>query len=557
MHNALKECVRKMFLSAIFAGAVSCLTFSAHAFNHPCIPTTLQELDTIKANLDKEPWKSGFMSLSNASTSHLEWHMEGPCDNVSRTPDINLTTWKNDMNAIYNLARMWYFTGNNAYAQKAHDILLAWATTHTRFSGQEMSLSVGDFAPVYAEGADILRATWPGWTEADTVTVKNYFRNVYWPQTLGEFTTTGPANKGYLNMAAGIAIATFLDDTNKFNRIIDIFRTTPAAGLPNTLPIGVMGETGRDAGHLYGGLISASFFAEVAWKQGIDLFSELDNRLLACGEYYARNTFVWDNPYVPFGTIDWNYYANNPYTATVNRAAFFMLQNAYKNRLGLPTPWIDHKMTEQGIDGGNFMYAKTADFSTATPLPPIVRPAVSLASSGLTLTTLGGQTSGRSVAYAGGVWTMSGLGSGTWTDGADDCQFAYRAVTGDCAMVAKVTSATWSGNGNGKVGLMIRDNLVGTVSQRHWIGIVPNPDNTLMEAHVRGWTEVWGGSNRSVRSAGLPPGIPYWIKIERRGNLVTTSRPQSTWACSSAAGMRRSRPPPSSTWRSLMERAAS
>jgi hypothetical protein len=117
---------------------------------------------------------------------------------------------------------------------------------------------------------------------------------------------------------------------------------------------------------------------------------------------------------------------------------------------------------------------------------------------------------------------MSGLGSGTWTDGADDCQFAYRAVTGDCAMVAKVTSATWSGSGNGKVGLMIRDNLVGTVSQRHWIGIVPIPGNTLMEAHVRGWTEIWGGNNRSVRSAGLPPGIPYWIKIERRGNLVTT-----------------------------------
>lgn len=504
----------------------------AQAYNHPSIPFTVQDLDNIKANLDKEPWKSGYAALAGASTSQLTWPMEGPAANVSRTPDINLTTWKNDMNAVYNLARMWYFTGNQAYAQKARDILIAWADNHTTFSGQEIPLSIGDFAPVYVGGADILRGTWPGWTEADTTKVKNYFLNVYWPASIAGFNTTGPANKGYLYLAAGLAIAAFCDDTAKFDHVIDIYRTTPAAGLTNTLATGEMGETGRDAGHLYGGLFSAAFLSEVAWKQGIDLYSELDNRLLACGEYYARNTFLLDNPFVPFGPIDFNYFANNAGAYTANRGAFFLLQNAYKNRLRLPTPWIDHKMLEQGIDGGNFMYAKAADFSTATPPPAIVRPAVSPASSGLTLTTLGGQTAGRSLSHANGVWTMSGLGSGTWTNGADDCQFAYREVTGDCAMIAKVTSATWSGSGNGKVGLMIRDNLVGTVAQRHWVGIVPNPANMLFEAHVRGWTEVWGGSNRAQRSQGFPPGIPYWIKIERRGQLVTsyTSQDGTSWA---------------------------
>ena len=508
------------------------LSAQARAYNHPGIPFTVADLETLKASLDKEPWKSGYAKLAGTSTSSLTWPMEGPTANVSRTPDINLTTWKNDMNAIYNLARMWYFTGNHAYAQKAHDILLAWANNHTTFSGQEMSLSVGDFAPVYIGGADILRGTWPGWTEADTTTVKNYFMTVYWPQTLGDFTTTGPANKGNLNMAAGIAIAAFCDDTVKFNRVVDIFRTTPSAGLTNTLPTGEMGETGRDAGHLYGGLFSAAFLAEVAWKQGVDLYSELDNRLLAAGEYYARNTYLLDNPFVPFGPNDFTYFANNAGPYTANRGAFYLLQNAYKNRKNLPTPWMDRKMEEQGIDGGNFMYAKAADFSTATPLPAIVRPAVSPASSGLTLTTLGTQTANRSISYSNGVWTMSGLGGGTWTNGADDCQFAYRAMTGDCAMIAKVTSATYSGSGNGKVGLMIRDNLVGTVAQRHWVGIVPNPANMLFEAHVRGWTEVWGGSNRAQRSQGFPPGLPYWIKIERRGQLVTsyTSQDGTSWS---------------------------
>jgi hypothetical protein len=503
----------------------------SRAYTHPCIPTTRQELDTIKANLDKEPWKSGYAALANASTSQLTYAPNGPWAEVGRTPDVNLTYWKNDMTAVYNLARMWYFTGNEAYAQKAHDLLIAWATTHTSFTGQEIPLSIGDYAQAYAGGASILRGTWPGWTAADTTTVKNYFLNVYWPKCLAGDYVTGPANKGYIYQAAGIAIAAFCDDVDKFNHVIDEYRTNPAAGLPNTLPTGEMGETGRDAGHLYGGLISAAFLSEVAWKQGIDLYSESDNRLLACAEYYARNTLQSDNPFVPFGTIDWLYYANaaGPYTA--NRGALYLIQNAYKNRKNIPTPWIDRKMEEQGVDGGNFMYAKTADFTTATPLPAVVRPAVSLASGGLTLTTLGTQTAGRSVSYANGVWTVTGLGSNVWSDTADDCQFVYQTMTGDCAMVAKLTSSQFPGT-QAKAGLMIRDTLTGTFSKRAWVGIRPEPSNIRIESHLRGWTDVWGGSNRDDISRSHSLGIPYWLKIERRGNMLNTytSQDGTSWA---------------------------
>lgn len=104
--------------------------------------------------------------------------MQGPFETVTRNADLNRWTWQSDMQAVYNLALMWYFTGNNAYAQKSHDILLAWATTQTSMGGQESGLMLGDFAYCYAGGADILRGTWPGWTAADTATVQNYFLNV-------------------------------------------------------------------------------------------------------------------------------------------------------------------------------------------------------------------------------------------------------------------------------------------------------------------------------------------------------------------------------------------
>ena len=504
----------------------------ARAYTHPCIPTTLDDLVTIKASLNQEPWKQGYAVLSGDGHSQLTYTMQGPFANVSRAGayDQYLGAWRNDMVAVYNLARMAYFTGNAAYAQKAHDILLAWANTHTSFTGNESGLDLGDYAVCYAGGASILRGTWSGWTAADTTAVKNYFSNVLWPASLASGNVLGPANKGALYMASGIGIAAFCDDTARFNQIVNLFRTDNAGGLPNTLPIGEIGETGRDLGHGQGTLSGLTFAAEVAWKQGIDLYSELDNRLLACGEYYARNTFTTDNPFVPFGSIDYHYFANNPYYYTANRGVFYLLQNAYKNRKNLPTPWIDRKLEEQPVDGGNFMYAKTADFTTAT-VTPASFPAVSLASSGLTLTTLGTQTAGRGASYSNGVWTMAGLGNGVWNDTTDDCQFAYKQMTGDCAIVAKITSCTYSGSNNGKAGLMIRDTLTGAFTKRAWTGLVP-ASPVKFEAHMRGWSENWGGTGRDDRSQDLPPGIPYWLKIERKGGLITTfsSQDGTSWA---------------------------
>ena len=121
----------------------------AHAYVHPGAPLTLADLQAVKANIeaDKEPWKSGYAGL--AATTQLSYTMRGPFAQVSRVGayDGNLAEWRSDMNAIWNFSRMWYFTGDTAYAQKAHDILLAWANTNIEFSGNESMLDLGDYAP--------------------------------------------------------------------------------------------------------------------------------------------------------------------------------------------------------------------------------------------------------------------------------------------------------------------------------------------------------------------------------------------------------------------------
>jgi hypothetical protein len=497
----------------------------AEAYTHPCIPATTQDLDYIKANLDKEPWKTGYTQLLATWNPN---YVPQPFATVTRNPNLNLTAWGKDMGAIWNYARLWYFTGNEDYAIKAREILIAWANTQTTMGGNEAGLALGDSAFAYAGGASILRGTWSGWSEADTAAVKNLFANVYWPATANSSNLAGPANKGSINMSAGIAIALFCDDTAKFDHVLNMYRTYPGSGLPNTLATGQMGETGRDAGHGYGDLLGKAFLAECVWKQGIDLYSEWDNRLLAVGEYYSRNTFLLDNPFVHYGTVDYNYLVNaaGPYGA--NRAALYLLQNAYKNRKGLATPWIDRKLAEQHVDLNNFMYARAADFSAATPPAAAVRPAVSLASGGLTLTTLGNNSAGRSSSYANGVWTMTGLGVDVWNDVNDDCQFAYQQMTGDCAIVARVTSAQATTT-SAKAGVMIRDNLSASVSQRGWIAMLPGTNQ--VQSRLKGATEIWAG--RVVQTTSLPsPALPYWVKIERRGLMITTysSQDGTSWS---------------------------
>jgi len=184
MKNSSKMFGRTSLAAALLLLSTSMLpgysTAQTSGFVHPGAPLTASDLATIKSyiNAGKQPWKSAYDQLAADGRSKATYTMLGPYATVGRAPDVNRWPWQSDMIAVWNLSRMWYFTGNTAYAKKAHDILLAWATTHKSFGGRESMLDLGDFAAAFVGGADILRGTWPGWTSADTATVKKYFNDV-------------------------------------------------------------------------------------------------------------------------------------------------------------------------------------------------------------------------------------------------------------------------------------------------------------------------------------------------------------------------------------------
>ena len=488
-----------------------------HAFTHPGAPLTLSDLQTLKANVDqgKEPWKSAYALLAADGKSKPTYVMAGPFANVSRSPNVNLNQWRADMVAIWNLSRMWYFAGNQDCAKKAHDILLAWATTQTSFTGSESMLDLGDYAYAFVGGADILRGTWPGWTEADTTAVKAYFGNVLLPATnpYGE-SQFGAANKGALALVAGGLLAIFDDDTAKLHDIVDKVRTLAHIGLRSSNDIGMLGDSLRDQGHAHGQLISLAMLAEALWKQSIDIYSDLDNRLLADGEYFARVNELVPTPFLPFGTTDAYYVADNTnHGWGGGNVALNLIYGAYVVRKGLQAPSIAQRRVSLPVDGSSFMFLKESDTSVATPAAALSFPSTASITSGFSNVEIGGATPTGGDAYSGGTWTVQGGGTDIWGSN-DSCHFTYQAITGDCAIIAKMDAVPTT-HKNARVGVMMRTSL-SQGSPRAWMCLTGEGNLQQNMPNLA----VYGGTNYGNKTV-VSSLSSYWVKLERIGNIIT------------------------------------
>ncbi|MEO7934388.1 MAG: alginate lyase family protein [Chthoniobacterales bacterium] len=499
--------------------------FPTPRFAHPGVILTREDLEILKANIKREPWKSGFEALAAGGRSQLGYKMRGPFKEVTRAPHVNLNPWRSDMSAIWDLSRMWYFTGNEAYAQKAHDILLAWATTQTSFGGRESMLDLGDYAICFVGGADILRGTWPGWTKADTAAVKKYFNDVLIPASnpFGE-SQFGAANKGALALCAKGLMAIFNDDAATLKTVVYQVRTLAHIGLRNSNDIGMIGDSLRDQGHFHGQLVSLATLAEALWKQGIDIYSDYDNRLLAAGEYFARVNSLTPTPFLPFGTTD-SYYL----TDRTNRGwggghtALQLIHGAYVVRKGIPAPYTDRQRQQMPV-GDSFMFLKEVDRSVATPVLPPPIPATASITSGFSKADIGGATPAGGASYSSGVWKVQGGGSDIWKT-SDSCHFTYKEIPGDSAIIAKVTSLQ-NTNPNARAGVMMRTSL-GKGAPRAWMAVTGEGN---LEQNMPNLA-LYGGSNYGNKTLAKSLSS-YWVKLERIGNIITgyVSPDGTNWA---------------------------
>lgn len=496
------------------------------SFVHPGAPLTIRDLKALKDNLGNEPWKTGYEALASSRHSSLEYCMRGPTRNVSRAPHVDRLLWISDMDAIWNLARMWYFTGDARYAQKSRDILLAWAENHILFSGRESALDIGDYAYKFVGAAEILRGTWPEWRDVDTEQVKHYFRRTLIPATrpYGE-NQYGAANKGALSLVANGLMAIFCDDAAELDSVVYKFRTLAHIGLRNSNAIGQIGDSGRDIGHAHGQFLCMAMLSEALWKQGIDIYSEMDNRLLAIGEYFARRNADLPTPFLPFGTTDAYYLVDHENQNWQHgRTALNLVYGAYAVRKNMQTPYTAARRMALPVDSENFMFEKIIDTSQALRPATLVIPSVAPVVSGLLSADIGGAVPTGSCRYANGIWTLQGGGDGIWGSG-DSCYFSYREVSGDCAIIAKVESIDFS-DPSAKAGVMMRTSLDEGAS-RGWMTI---SSRGQAEQNMNGF-EIYGGTNYGNKAYTIAQ-KSYWVKMERIGKILTgyVSPDGTNWA---------------------------
>jgi autotransporter-associated beta strand protein len=492
-------CMKLLLRLLVFFFILIVTKTNAQRFVHPGIPFTKYDLDQLKANITKEPWLSAYNAFKGDYRSQLSY-TGNPQVTVTRAPNLNNTVWINDMIAVHHLAFMWIFTGDSAYARRGTDILDAWAVTNTVWGGNESMLDIGDFTQCWATGADILRGTFPGWTDANTAHVKNYFANVLYPTSFVPYQLRD-ANKGALQLKIALAAAAFCDDATRFNEAIDVYRMDAGGGLRNSLTNGEVGDAGRDD-HWRVQAAALVWGAELAYKQGIDLYEELDKRVLAIGELYNKYSFEGDTiPFIPFGGYasfwtNWGIptgYKQGDYTN--------ILHGAYKLRKGIATPYNDRMratLMQPGATwytpaGGDFLYLKSSDTSTATVLPPIYYPADHVQPvTNLTNVDIGNPGIAGSASYNNGVWTVKAAGNST----SSAFNFTFKKMSGNAGLVVKVDSMSLSSAG---CGVMIRQSLA--------------PGAPFWNINLA----ATGGVGRHWQ-----PKAPWWLRIERVGNRILT-----------------------------------
>jgi hypothetical protein len=331
------------------AERADCGVLATGLFVHPGARDSQEELDFVKAQIaaEAEPWKSEFDRLLNSAAARRRPH--GLVHINSSAADAN--TSRDDAEAAYAQALLWYYSGDDVHAERSIAILNSWATLEDFTAGSDQDkLQAGWIGAVFAPAAEIMRG-YVGWADADIANFQEMFRRAFYPQL--ERASAWNGNVDLTQIDAMMAIAVFNEDIDLFNAGVGRWQdrtrsyfylvadgeVPPIDGdggnvqafwsKPTAWVDGLTQETCRDNGHhAQFALGSALHAAEAAWHQGVDLYSAETQRYTAALELLATQLLSGDMQ----GTCA---------DGVTSESLFDSWQVAYKhyhNRMGIELP---------------------------------------------------------------------------------------------------------------------------------------------------------------------------------------------------------------------------
>ncbi|MBX2851064.1 MAG: alginate lyase family protein [Phycisphaeraceae bacterium] len=283
------------------------------AFRHPGLLHSNEELAYIRARIQSgdKPWAGEWEKLDDWCKQLLELDPEprrkvvrGP----SNRPDKGGTELQRDASAAYSLATAWCLSGNKAYAKKAVGFLDAWSAKLEKLEGHDTKLLSGMAGVKLVNAGELIRHSYDGWKGAGQDRFEVMLRNVFY-EPIKDFYPTANGNWDAAMIQTMLGMGIFLDDRKMFDRAVTYYRQGEGNGAITNYfnAFGQCQESGRDQAHTQMGLGFLGVACEMAWKQGVDLYSEADNRLALGFEYTAKYNLGHDVPYEPYTSVQGRY----------------------------------------------------------------------------------------------------------------------------------------------------------------------------------------------------------------------------------------------------------
>jgi hypothetical protein len=374
-----KSTISKMALLPLAMGIS--LALNAQSFIHPGLLHKQSDFDRMatKVTDGTDPWISGWNKLVANSHSSSSYSAKGPVDTVYRGSDgthsENYSKLYNDIAAAYANALRWKIAGTTANADKAIEILNAWASTLKAIKGtSDAYLAAGIYGYQIANAAEIMR-NYTGWDTADFTIFKNMMLNVFYPlnhdflnRHNNACITHYWANWDICNMSSILAIGVLCDNRTIYNEALDYFKSGAGNGAIAKAVyyihegnLGQWQESGRDQGHNTLGIALMGPFCEMAWNQGDDMYGYSNNRFRAGCEYVAKYNLGNSVPYITYNNCDnVNQTVISSSSRGSTRPAWEMVYNHYVNRMGTALPYTQQYAEQVRPEGGGGDYGSTS-----------------------------------------------------------------------------------------------------------------------------------------------------------------------------------------------------
>ncbi|HEY8965649.1 MAG TPA: alginate lyase family protein [Candidatus Methylacidiphilales bacterium] len=321
-----------------------------------------------------EPWFSGWSRLAANKHADLAWTPRAVpvvYRGFDKIHPENYSLLFNDAAAAYACALRWKVSGETAYADKAVEILDAWAGTLASIQGtSDRFLASGIYGYELANAAEIIRS-YPGWTEERFFRFRKMMLEVFYPMNHdflvhhnGAKIDHYWANWDLCNMASLLSIGVLADRRDIYDETLAYFRDGAGNGsirnvvsvLYPDVGLGQWQESGRDQGHCLMGIGILGAICEMAWNQGDDLYGYDDNRFLKGAEYVAKYNLGLDVPYTSYQNSDVTQPVISDKGRGEMRPSWELVYNHYVRRKGLKAPFVEQMAAKVRPEGGGGDY---------------------------------------------------------------------------------------------------------------------------------------------------------------------------------------------------------